>query len=123
MTFGIPNDILPIDDSGNMKPEVIENFLNKRRAIEAAYAESMASRIDYPSRNDVLMGRGRPYQEYSGNMILASILDTRLEEYNRGSRFEKTVISYDTAQMIRTSGGRFLQRNDETGGKLSIILT
>lgn len=116
MSFGIRNNILPVDSAGELKKGLMEAFAEKRRSIEAAHREAIGDRIDYPGENDVIFGRGRPYQEYCGNAFLAKILNARREEYNDASRFEKTVISYDVAKVIHDKGGRFLQRDETTGG-------
>ena len=116
MPFGIPNQILPIDESGNMKDGLMEAFVDERKTLEAARAKAIGERIDFPSPDDVLMGRGRPYQEYSGNAFLATILNARRDEYNNADRFHKTVMSYDIVKAIHDRGGRFIQRDESTGG-------
>mmetsp|Transcript_13007 Transcript_13007/g.20941 ORF Transcript_13007/g.20941 Transcript_13007/m.20941 type:complete len:477 (+) Transcript_13007:249-1679(+) len=116
MTFGLPNYILPLDDYGNLKEGVMENFIAKRKAIEAADAEAREGRIDYPNKMDILLGRGKPYQEYHGNAVLSTILNDRRDEYNNASRFEKTVISYDIVKRVHESKGRFIQRDEASGG-------
>jgi hypothetical protein len=116
MTFGIPNSNLPIDEGGKLKDGVMEEFVRKRISSEATYREAIGDRIDYPKKLDVLHGRGRPYQEYHGNAFLSTILSARRDEYNMASRFEKTVISYDIVKQIHDRGGRFIQRDEATGG-------
>jgi hypothetical protein len=116
MTFGIPNHILPLDNNGNLKAGLVQAFVAKRRAIEDAQRETIGDRIDYPLKDDVLHGRGRPYQEYAGNAFLSRIFNARRDEYNNASRFDKTVIAYDIVKMIHERGGRFIQRDEATGG-------
>lgn len=116
MTFGIPKDYLPIDGQGRLREEFIRSFLDKRKEIELAYQEECAGRIDFPTKQDILLGRGKPYQEYSGNLLLALVIDTRRDEYNKGGRFEKTCISMDIAKTLKDRGVRFLQRDEASGG-------
>jgi hypothetical protein len=115
MTFGITREILQLDENGNLKPGVMQPFLEKRQALEAS-SEQDSDQIDFPRKFDVLLGRGRPYQDYSGNLALTHLLNARTEEYKNASRFEKTVISYDIVKSIHDRGGRFLQRDESTGG-------
>ena len=116
MTFGIPHDILPLDEDGKLKDGLMEAFVEERRAIDAARKSAIGDRIDYPNPEDVLMGRGRPYQEYPGNAFLSTIFNARREEYHQAGRFEKTVMSYDITKVIHDRGGRFIQRDETTGG-------
>ncbi|KAG7361442.1 hypothetical protein IV203_036542 [Nitzschia inconspicua] len=120
MTFGITRSILQLDDNGNLKPGVMQSFYERRRALEKAREDINSGRIDYPAEMDVLLGRGRPYQNYSGNTLLSNILNVRRQEYNEASRFEKTVIAYDIVKTIHENGGRFIQRNESTDGWVEV---
>ena len=101
MTFGIPKEVLPVDGLGNYRPFVNEHFIAKRQEIEKARSEEVTGCIDFPTSRDVLLGRGKPYQDFSGNKVLAKFVESRREEYNKVSRFEKTCISISKAS---TSG-------------------
>eukprot|EP00529_Nitzschia_sp_RCC80_P022304 CAMPEP_0113451484 /NCGR_PEP_ID=MMETSP0014_2-20120614/6361_1 /TAXON_ID=2857 /ORGANISM="Nitzschia sp." /LENGTH=478 /DNA_ID=CAMNT_0000342839 /DNA_START=182 /DNA_END=1618 /DNA_ORIENTATION=- /assembly_acc=CAM_ASM_000159 len=112
MTFGISQSILPYNEDGDLQGHYMEDFRRKRLSIEAERREAQGDRVDYPSMNDVLLGRGRPYQYHPGNVHLANLIKARREEYNSADRWQKTVISYDVARMVADNGGRFLQRQD-----------
>jgi hypothetical protein len=67
--------------------------------------------VSCPLPQDVLLGRGRPYQEFPGNIHLGRIVDLYRDRYKQTTeRLEKTVISMEVVQRIQASGGRFLQR-------------
>jgi hypothetical protein len=116
MTFGINRSILPFNAKNEVRGVFMENFLKKRLAIEAKRRNEGGDRVDYPTENDCLLGRGRPYQDFPGNVQLSKLINSRREEYNRADRWQKTVISYDVARTIADLGGRFLQRDNMTGG-------
>jgi hypothetical protein len=70
-----------------------------------------------PAENDVLLGRGRPFQEWHGNLNLAKIIDIHREEYGgeNAYRAKKTAISKDVLQIVKSCHGRFLQQDKATG--------
>lgn len=116
LAFGIPTNKLPFDNQGRFTNNYMDEFLRKRRQIEEEYRQSCVGRTDYPSRRDVLMGRGKPYQEYPGNLLLSDMIEGRKEEYQRVDRFQKICISIEIANMMKEQGSRFLARDKETDG-------
>jgi hypothetical protein len=120
MTFGLPPSAMPMHADGRLKPEINELYLVDRQRIEAEekrQQQELAKTqkcIDFPGPNDVLLGRGRPYQEYTGNQRLAALVEGQREQYQQAAdRFEKTCISLDVVKTIQETQGRFLQRTDE----------
>ena len=113
VTFGIKRSILPLDSSGALSLADFEERLRTRRAKEAEFNNSSAGRIDYPKRVDVVLGRGRPYQEYIGNIHLASIIERNKVRYKESQRGQKSVVSSEIVRYIQGMGGRFLKRNEE----------
>jgi hypothetical protein len=114
--FGIPKEVLPFESHGRFTCESIDNFLRERKKIEEEYRWEREGRIDYPSMRDIVLGRGRPYQDFPGNKLLAQIIDGRREEYQMVDRFGKICISIEIAKQIEEAGARFLTREKETGG-------
>ena len=61
--------------------------------------------------NDVLMGRGSPSSEYTGNLRFRQLVIDRREDYLKCSRRnDKHRIAMEIIQAIHDRGGRFLQR-------------
>lgn len=68
-------------------------FIKQRRRLEAASSLATArntGNIDFPLSNDVLLGRGRPYQEFTGNARLSAVIDMHRDAYDQGNRTVKT---------------------------------
>jgi hypothetical protein len=86
--------------------------LHEKDAEWKCLEESKSSKcVACPLPQDVLLGRGRPYQEFPGNIHLGRIVDLYRDRYKQTTeRLEKTVISMEVVQRIQASGGRFLQR-------------
>jgi hypothetical protein len=119
-TFGISPESLPIDVDGTVNLDMHKRWLEGRTHTEEAYATIDAALkishdgtiILYPLANDVLLGRGRPFQEFPGNVHMAEIVDAYREEYESVGKLQKTAISSKVVQLIRESkGGRFLKKD------------
>jgi hypothetical protein len=123
-SFGIPENILPMDSNGKSLDTTEFNFfLEQQKEVEHTQAENRQNdlalnltRIDFPLAVDVLLGRGRPFQEFPGNMRLAVIVDLHRERYQSAMHGEKLKICAEVVHMIKVSGGRFLKQNESKDG-------
>jgi hypothetical protein len=114
-SFGIPRSILSVNENGELKGTDIDRYMDCRRRKETL-VPSASSIIDCPREDDVLLGRGRPYQIYPGNFFLKKVIEKEIEAYQRADRFEKTCISEEIVRMIQGKNGRFLKRDDSGMG-------
>jgi hypothetical protein len=64
--------------------------------------------ISKPSKNDVLLGRGKPRQNWAGNQFMLALCDTYRERYHSVERIEKNQIIDEVKSIIKSKGGRFL---------------
>lgn len=71
------------------------------------------SSILKPRRNDVLLGRGRPYQTFAGNLRMLQIVADHKAKYNSKPRDEKRAYVEQVLDMILEGGTRFLRHFDE----------
>jgi hypothetical protein len=123
MTFGIECRYLFRAGDADQKKLLHDRNIQTRREIERKeeeariQEESKSGIILQPQPHDVLVGRGRPYQEYPGNQRLGSLVEAQLERYrNTEDRFEKTCIILETVQ---NSKSRFLQKTPEGWWKVA----
>jgi len=100
--------------------EYIEKNLENRRKIEAeekrkkAEEEARSGVILHPNEMDVLCGRGRPYQDFPGNLRVGRIVDQHVAQYlETHERLTKTMIAISIVKNVQTFGGRFLARRDD----------
>jgi hypothetical protein len=127
MTFGIPLAELPMNADGSLKMELYHRYIQERVDKEAEWKcqESNQSKqyVAFPNRKDILLGRGKPYQDYHGHQRLAQIVDLYRERYRKATeRFEKMCISTYVVKRIQESGGRFLQRKPEGWEEVSDLV-
>jgi hypothetical protein len=111
LSFGIP-DTAPFDTRGEIQTENLLQYIEKRKEKES---QMIHTDVYCPSDNDVLLGRGKPFQEWPGNIQLSNIIDMHRKPYNESDRAQKTAISRDVVQIIKGLNGRFLQLNKATG--------
>jgi len=72
--------------------------------------------LQYPTKNDVLCGRGGKINEHPGNVRFRAIVEQYKEQYNLASnKNNKANISRDVVGQIYDVGGRFLKKDAMTG--------
>ena len=124
MSFGISPSILSVDQKGDIKDGVVEEYIERlktweaeadRKSLESMDVTKTISDVEIATSKDVLLGRGSPYQTHPGNIRLGRIIETRQFEFNNAPRFQKTVITWEIVKLIqRDVGGRFLERDEVT---------
>ncbi|KAG7350478.1 hypothetical protein IV203_009838 [Nitzschia inconspicua] len=77
-------------------------------------AARTSSTVETPTDQDVLFGRGRPYQSHPGNVNLHRLVALHKDRYERSRRFDKLAIADQIVYEIKFGGGkspgRFLRR-------------
>ena len=122
MTFGIPVDLIPLSETGDLKTGNHIKWLARRRRREIGRDSALSVNrelIDLPRGNDVLFGRGRPYTQHEGNRLLHQLIAENRDVYDRSKQGQKIFIRKAIAQAISADGGRFL-RLDSDGGWVKV---
>eukprot|EP00339_Tiarina_fusa_P009404 CAMPEP_0117018054 /NCGR_PEP_ID=MMETSP0472-20121206/13999_1 /TAXON_ID=693140 ORGANISM="Tiarina fusus, Strain LIS" /NCGR_SAMPLE_ID=MMETSP0472 /ASSEMBLY_ACC=CAM_ASM_000603 /LENGTH=470 /DNA_ID=CAMNT_0004722569 /DNA_START=147 /DNA_END=1559 /DNA_ORIENTATION=+ len=119
LTFGIQCEGLlsAVDEVADMKPEILLAYREGRLELERKLEDKRNADAErtgvilYPAPTDVLLGRGRPYQDFSGNRRFAELIDTQMTRFRScRSQFEKTCVIMDVVKTVHDSKGRFLKR-------------
>ena len=76
--------------------------------------------VDYPLSTDIVLGRGKPFHTFSGNVRLANLVEKHRAVYQKSSRSEKTAISNEMLEIVKNWNGRFLKRADENNENSSV---
>jgi hypothetical protein len=85
-----------------------------RPSKPARYSESKTTEfVMVPSELDVLLGRGRAIQEHTGNLRCRQLVASYRDQYDRGTKTEKTDIIRLVVEGVHKWGGRFLERSDD----------
>ena len=143
-SYGISNLLLPLDAEGKFVKAWIERYIDERiliekekgspsltmdssRRIQNPVREDVllgigsSRRIQNPVPEDVLFGRGRPFQAW--NSHLAELIEKHKHEYQACSRSEKTYLAKRLVKMIKSKGGRFLQRSEDENGWVEVSVS
>lgn len=110
--YGICSDDLPMNSTGELDVETFKKKVQERREIESKIKERAQSStlIEHPTSLDVLLGRGRPYQDFPGNVRLNQVVELRRQAYESTTKVEKTAIAFEIIHALNSLGGRFLKR-------------
>lgn len=108
MTFGIPDQVLPLTAEGEPKTKYHRQWLKSRRHQEDS--SSSDTIIVVPCRFDILSGRGKPIQEHFGNLRFHALLDYYQQAYERSKKFDKMEIAQRILQTVHDYSGRFLKQ-------------
>jgi hypothetical protein len=106
MGYGIPRNILPVEDNGCPKTPFLKEWIQRRVQIESEL--SLEKKTVVPRSSDILLGRGKKVQNFSGNINFRKMLETNRPIYDSSSKFEKSVLIETILKNIKETGGRFL---------------
>ena len=112
LSYGIPSGMLPIHSNGKLQHELFQQQTEERRKLEATIEEQMTvnNLVACPTHFDVLLGRGKPFQEHEGNSRLNLLVDVYCQSYTKMTKSEKTKTTAKVIGLVYQSGGRFLRR-------------
>ena len=107
-SFGIDIDTFKKCPSSGLSLSV-QQWVESCKALDELHRKELEMRV-LVGPNDVLLGRGRPFQLYSGNLILAAIIDENRARYTMAKKMHKKAITIEIVEIIHKSGGRFLKK-------------
>lgn len=121
-SYGIPFDALPFDTDGNVILDEHLAWCVQQRQLLITSCEptiiktGIQGKSDItPGPADVLMGgKSKEFKCNPGNLSLRRMVEEALPMYNfADSRAEKTNMTLEIVQKIKSDGGRFLNRDDD----------
>lgn len=80
-------------------------------------------RIGKLSNDDILLGRGKPFQNHPGNQRMLQIVDDHKERYLSEKRDKKRAIVEEVLEIIQKDGARFLKRIDHGEYWRQVVVT
>lgn len=112
LSYGIPVDCLPITEAGDCKTSQHMKWIAKRKHKDNMLEKHGAfDGIDVPTNRDVLIGRGTPYHNHPGVLMLNGLIAQYADEYEKSKRGEKLHIVHRVVRTIQdTNKGRFLKK-------------
>jgi len=109
--FGIPVEMIPITDTGNVKRTYLYQWIKVRKSIESnenAGATKSQTMILLPRSNDVLIRTGTTTLSHPGNVFFRGLIEMKHEEFRSGSEFTQSFLAEDIVEEIERLKGHFL---------------
>jgi hypothetical protein len=114
MTFGVPVQSLPVTYEGELKTGSHLKWLSRRLAKETQIQKTgRFSGIDLPGPKDVLLGRGKPVQDYCGNILMRTLVSTFMDQYKSALKLDKILVALKVVAETKRHGGHFLKRSSD----------
>ena len=120
-SFGILNEMLPIDNDGNISLDYFQAYLRDQIDKEQMQKELEYGKIFHPRATDILMGRGRHQQEHQGNLYLTKLVEDHKEMYKSSRKNDKKHYPILLVKTIQENGGRFLKRSTILGEGWTVV--
>ncbi|KAL3925509.1 MAG: hypothetical protein SGARI_005829, partial [Bacillariaceae sp.] len=105
-------------NNSSSKAKAIAKEAKDLTLVEQAAAEEASGKpappdAVRPKNNDILFGRGKPFQNHPGNRKMLGLIDQYKQQYAESPRDRKRPIVEEIIGMLTTDGGRFLKRYSE----------
>eukprot|EP00934_Nitzschia_sp_Nitz4_P004506 Nitzschia sp. Nitz4//scaffold85_size83877//77726//79490//NITZ4_005243-RA/size83877-augustus-gene-0.156-mRNA-1//1//CDS//3329559179//4496//frame0 len=113
MTLGVPSHLIPVTSDLKIKTKNHLEWMGMRKQMEdiaASPAGATVATYDVPSNLSVLLGKGKPIQDFCGNKRLANLIDDYVEQYHNSSKCEKTTLAETIVSKVISYGGQFLTK-------------
>jgi hypothetical protein len=65
-----------------------------------------------PGEFDILCGRGRSFQDHSGNRVLRQVVELHMERFKTAKRSHKAPIASEIVAAFKANGNHFLKQDD-----------
>eukprot|EP00980_Cylindrotheca_fusiformis_P005718 scaffold1192_cov58-Cylindrotheca_fusiformis.AAC.12 len=129
-SHGISLSTCPVDSCGEIRQKVLDSWYGNHLeymkstglcvdqlvcSIPSGTREVLNSHPNFDVReSDVLLGRGRRFQEHPGNVRFRNALEDYRDAYDSARRNQKRRITVALREMLAADGFRFLKQVDDT---------
>eukprot|EP00934_Nitzschia_sp_Nitz4_P002333 Nitzschia sp. Nitz4//scaffold80_size88189//78525//80210//NITZ4_005094-RA/size88189-augustus-gene-0.52-mRNA-1//-1//CDS//3329558651//2333//frame0 len=117
LSYGIPMEAVPVTGSGAVKTKDLQKWIARRKSREAVLLGNGAlgtfNKIELPTSRDVLLAKGRPYQNHPGNQEYLEMVHRYLVNYETTKdRKGKRVVASILLEQVKLHS-RFLLRDQD----------
>mmetsp|Transcript_16865 Transcript_16865/g.34691 ORF Transcript_16865/g.34691 Transcript_16865/m.34691 type:complete len:498 (+) Transcript_16865:167-1660(+) len=116
--YGIPVELIPLTDTGNIKTAYLKQWMKLRRTIEVikmtrGSEDSTVSIIECPGSTDVIFRSGTSMSSHGGNVRFRCMIESKHENPSIASQITQAELAEQLIEEIEASGGRFLEWNNQ----------
>ena len=131
MSYGIPTNEIPVGTDGKVKTSNHSKWVRLRKAKERIINRDPSAgklRFDLialPSRHDVLLGRGKPFQDFRGNRQFHEFLTSFQDDYDNATYKNKLLLCKQLVSQYQkdVTGAHFLRQEEQTGWWVAVTDT
>jgi len=112
--FGIPIELIPLTDTGNIKTTYLKQWMKLRRILEVMKMteganDSSVSIIECPGSNDVVFRSGTSVSCHPGNVRFRCMVESKHEDPSIVSQTTQAELAEQLIEEIEACGGRLLK--------------
>jgi len=113
-SYGIPVELIPLTDSGNIKTTYLKQWIKLRRMIEVMKMtdrgnDNSVSIIECPGSNDVVFRSGTSMSCHPGNVRFRCMVESKHETPSIVSQSTQAELAEQLIEEIEAGGGRYLK--------------
>lgn len=113
-SYGIPVELIPLTESGNIKTTYLKQWMKLRRVIEVMKMtdrgnDNAVSIIECPGSNDVVFRSGTSMSCHPGNVRFRCMVESKHETPSIVSQTTQAELAEQLIEEIEEEGGRFLK--------------
>ncbi|KAL3920292.1 MAG: hypothetical protein SGILL_003338 [Bacillariaceae sp.] len=95
------NFLAEMDQSAAFRGGASPPLLQQQRLLQQQEAMSRRPTFPKPCKNDVILGRGKPFQNWPGNQFMLSLCDCYRDRYHAAERAQKNHIIEEVKDIIK----------------------
>eukprot|EP00536_Pseudo-nitzschia_multiseries_P001272 jgi/Psemu1/234448/estExt_Genewise1.C_160015 len=113
--FGIPSELIPVTDSGNVKTVYLKQWMKQRRMLDAARETGRTigneglEFIECPGLHDVVFRTGTSLYAHPGNVRFRCLLESKHENPVFSAQSTRAELAMQIIEEIQANGGKFLR--------------
>jgi hypothetical protein len=113
-SYGIPIELIPLTDTGNIKTTYLKQWMKLRRIIEVMKMTEGADKnfdsiIECPGSNDVVFRSGTSMSCHPGNVRFRCMVESKHDTPSNVSQTTQAELAEQLIEEIESRGGRFLK--------------
>jgi len=113
-TYGIPIELIPLTDTGNIKTTYLKQWMKLRRILEVTKMtkkdnDNYVSIIECPRSKDVVFRSGTSMSCHPGNVHFRCLVESKHESPSIISQTTQAELAEQLIAEIESGGGRFLK--------------
>ncbi|CAJ1950722.1 unnamed protein product [Cylindrotheca closterium] len=109
--YGIDPSCIPVNNKGEITDRIKDHKRLEQQRRQERLRYPTPNMIGVPFCEDVLLGKGTPFQIHRGNKKLQQFVADRYKKYERAQKGAKKAVAQEIINVVRGNGGLFLKQD------------